>query len=214
MASDTVAKGAKLKASWEKTQTATKPLRAKKASENVEEMVRRALKDNFGGWGEDLTDNVLVGGMSLRDRLLEDKRRWLDDQSAFRMGAKYYAELRRKYQGAVDVEALLKADTSLPRSDELHSALVAANSVPPQRKDWMNFMSTCTSLNQRELIAVLKMCWRLKPGSGAEQLQCVKSVMRCIIRLNLQTTHKASVDLLKDKFHECLIQVCMSATEI
>eukprot|EP00971_Amphidinium_carterae_P321485 6390429-Amphidinium_carterae.2 len=175
--------------------------------------LQRALKDNFSGWGEDLTDNVLVDGMSLRDRLLADKRRWLDDKLAFKMGAKYYAELRRKYQGAVDVESLLKGDSSLSRSDELHAALVAANSHPPQRKDWLNFMSTCSSLNQRELTAVLKMCLRLKPGSGAEQLQVLKSVMRCIIRLGLRTEHKTSIDLLQDKFHECLIQAHVAAVK-
>eukprot|EP00971_Amphidinium_carterae_P293994 5837040-Amphidinium_carterae.1 len=60
----------------------------------VESKVYRALLDHFKDLSPLQIDSVIVNKLTLRQKLTQDKRAWMEDKSSIVMGKKYYMELK------------------------------------------------------------------------------------------------------------------------
>ena len=68
--------------------------------QSTEQAVAKALRDNCAGMTPQEVDGVRVSGMTLREKLLSDKREARIGSRAEPMGRKYYDGLREAYSSA------------------------------------------------------------------------------------------------------------------
>lgn len=100
------------------------------ARKTTDATVDKILKDNFKGHTQFEVDGMLHEGMTLRQRLLHDRRRHNEDARSLPMGGPYYKELKTLYTSCDSPARLLKvADTTVAVSDTLVAALMALKGV-------------------------------------------------------------------------------------
>lgn len=92
--------------------------------------VDKILKDNFKGHSQFEIDGLMCQGMTLRQRLVADRRIHNEDARSRPMGGPYYKELKAMYTSSDAPARMLKvSDETLPVSDALVAALVALKGV-------------------------------------------------------------------------------------
>lgn len=167
----------------QETPKAKRSCRAK----TIDDMVTKAIADNFKGWGQLDTDGRTVDGLTLRQRLVKDKEGAKHKSKSVTFGAHYCRALKEKYapidspaqllyvkNQSDDVSAVLqKAVTAYKRSDSSKSLLA-------------EYMHTATSINQKELVGLSRCILGLRPSASMAQLQLFLDYMRCLVRLNLK----------------------------
>lgn len=77
---------------------------------SVAAIVAKSLRDNFCSWGEDLVDLTIIDGMSLRQRITDDKEAMKKGRRKAAMGKCYYADLRRVYEASASPEKMLTVE--------------------------------------------------------------------------------------------------------
>ena len=71
--------------------------------QDTEKQVEKLIRDNFKSWSSAKLDGTVLGGLTLRQRLADDKRKNRRGEQS--MGATFYKELKLLYAGA-DAPAL------------------------------------------------------------------------------------------------------------
>ena len=152
---------------------------------NTDIQVERALRDNFPKWGPELTDGILCDNMTLRDRLVADKRRQKDD-SSFAMGGPYYERLRQVYMPDGYLASKLKVkDRSNPVREALPVAIEQAQASPANRGPILDILRSRQVLNQREMVGLLKYIFKLRPSASAGQAAVAIEFVRYITDIDL-----------------------------
>ena len=201
---------AKIDAAWSKTAAAKKEPRVR-VNADLEEQVKRCLRDHFPHWAAELVHGVEVDGYTLKERLLADKAIWNEDKSALPMGGPYFQNLRNRYGGGQTIETCLAADTSLTVSQEMRKAAIEAFERPARRSRMLQYLACATEANQAEVVGACRWVCRLKP-TVTEQLHCCIEVMRFLCRLGLDDAHGPEMKLMRPKFEEVLLQARISDT--
>ena len=209
MAEFTTPKKSKMSDAWEKA-TSSKKAPRKKASPDIPSQVRKSLTDNFKDMNPAEVDCVLRDGLTLRQKLEEDKRKNAECPGSVSFGKLYYIQLRTLYSSSEKVEQKLVPDKSLAVRPEVLDAAAQALKHPPQRAPLVQLLSRVTELSQPELVGVLRWCLQLHPSSSADQLKSAKAVMACVSRLGLEKKFPNEISLMKDKFDEILVQAACS----
>ena len=75
--------------------------------QNTEQQVTKAIKDNCRVLTATETDGTIVDGLTLRERLIHDKRAVRLGTSSETFGRKYYEDLRATYSGSDSIEKQL-----------------------------------------------------------------------------------------------------------
>lgn len=172
----------------------------------TDEQVDRCLAEHFKGWWALETHGPQVEGMSLADRIRNDKKDAKITKK--RLGSTYWQELREMYASGTSLCASLKVtDSKLPVADSLIEAIKCANSANVTKRtkaplSW--YLSSCRAMNQRELVGLLRHLTTIRPASSTSATTMVLDVMRCLLRLNLHTKEKSTVDLMRHYFDEAL----------
>ena len=200
----------KIDTAWSKTAEAKRQPRLKVCTD-LEEQVKRCLRDHFPHWSAELVHGVEVDGYTLKERLLADKAIWNEDKRALPMGGPYFQNLRNKYGGGQTIETCLAADPSLAVSQEMRMAAIEAFERPARRSRMLQYLACATDANQAEVVGACRWVCRLKP-TVTEQLHCCVEVMRFICRLGLDASHSAEMKLMRPKFEEVLLQARLSDT--
>jgi len=129
------------------------PRRRTLTRKSTDEFVEKSLYDNFRSFSSTEVDGNVVAGRTLRQRLLEDKRKNRDAPKAHPMGHKYYRELREEYAShETAVKRLVVQDPSQVVNAGLLKAMIQVQQGKHANKGALvGWMSTCNSLNQKEL---------------------------------------------------------------
>ena len=196
----------KMEAAWRKTASAKKAPRVKICTD-LEEKVKRCLRDHFAGWTRELIHGVVVEDMTLYDRLMRDKGRWMENKASCPMGGPYWEDLREKYGGSETLvnESQLHPESGVEACAELRAAALEAMSRPARRSRVLQWLSCAQSCNRTEMVAICRWVCRLKP-TVSEQLQCCIEVMRCVSRLGLGEAFPKEHALMHPKWEEVLLQ--------
>ena len=166
----------KMEDAWRKTAAAKKQPRVR-VCHDVEEKVKRCIRDHFPGWSLVSTSKIFV-----------------------------VTRLRRDYGGGATLESRLQSDDSIEASKELRAAALEAMSRPARRSRMLQWLSCTSACNKNDMVAICRWVCRLK-ATVPEQLRGCIEVMRCIARLGLDTTFAAEHTLMRPKWEEVLLQV-------
>eukprot|EP00971_Amphidinium_carterae_P347985 6490257-Amphidinium_carterae.1 len=203
-----------------KIETGTKAKKSSLAPRTVDkrdslsEAVRKALHDNFKGWSREAVTTIKVNDMSITERLMADKKRWIATGSPT-MGKFYYRELKAEYGGNPDkASGAFTIDQKEAVSPKLHAAMVKAKQHPADRTALLAFVECVTSLTHREFVGILRVMEDLQPSASVIQRQLALEMARMIARLDLKSRWPAEVSAMGPKIEEILVEAHIKAVKV
>jgi hypothetical protein len=185
---------------------AAAPKRRQLARRDTEQAVERLLRDHFPTLSKQDMDVKTVDGLTLRQTLLEAKRKAKEGKR--RMNAAYYAELRLKFAGSSSLSVcLVVKNPNESVQPALVSALDQANAANPAkrtRQPLYNFFATCSELNQKELVGLLRSVADTNVSSSVPARRHVLEVIKFLVNSECYTKFKEDVEKLRDLWDETL----------
>eukprot|EP00971_Amphidinium_carterae_P334491 6469808-Amphidinium_carterae.1 len=195
-----------------KIETGTKVKRAAVAPRTVDkrdslaEAVRKAIHDNFKGWSREALTTIKRNDMSITERLLSDKKKWMATGSPT-MGKLYYRALKAEYGGNPEkASGVFVVDTNESVSDKLRAAMVKAKQHVSDRSALLAFVECASSLTHREFVGILRVFEDLQPSASSIQRQLALEVTRMIARLSLKEKWGGEVTAMLPKIEEVLVE--------
>lgn len=184
--------------------------RRKLQRRDTEAAVQKSLADNFRGFTAAQTDVVLVNGLTLREKLMADKRAHKHgDQGT--MGGQYYRQLRIEYSSSDPVEKILVPKTPIqPVQEEFKNALVGLQSVPCVPAKIVEWCRTAPPLNQRELCGLYKSQLLLRPSASKQQLSVCLDVMTYVHRTKMHVLFPDEAAAMEKTWDEVLVQAYLA----
>eukprot|EP00974_Lingulodinium_polyedra_P014962 1448415-Lingulodinium_polyedra.AAC.1 len=118
--------------------------------------VGKILREKFAGWPQLLLDGVTIQGMTLVQRLTEDKRSWCITGCPS-MGPQYFAKRREEYQETTPLGDRLRIDMDAAANQReldksLGTALTMARLQRPLRGALRVWLQEPTNPNQKETL--------------------------------------------------------------
>lgn len=167
---------------------------------SIDEVVCKALRDNFRNWSEVQTDLTMREGRSLRQRLIDDKTR-VEKDPTFKMGKYYYEQLRQLYGGDETPEKqLVVSDPSLPCDQTLVNACMSLNSHRKNLAPLSQFLSTATSINQRSLVGLFRSILKVQPTLSTQNMALVIDTMKFCKRLKVHEQFPFEFNVMRTHF--------------
>lgn len=164
----------------------------RKDQPDLHAIVAKALRDNFRGWMEDLTDLTIRDGRSLRQRLLEDLVAKKSGGKTVPMGKFYYSELRATYGNSLAPEKLLQVRDDNDADDQkmiaaLQHLFNRRRSVEPL----VQWLSSASMVNQKMLVGLFRGCLSSPPTTSPENCKLSIALMEFVVRNNVSQHHAA-----------------------
>lgn len=179
----------------------TKALRRR----DTDEAVQKSIRDTFPKFDHLRTDVVLHEGVTLRERLTNDKRRSKD--GSLSMGATYYRNLRQWYDPQDGVLSKLQVNVSTePVRPTVMAALVAFKARPAERGPLTEWLRTSSAGSQRELVGVFKAILELRAGISKQQCNLIIDCMRWVTRNNIHASFPSECAAMKAHWDDALTQ--------
>lgn len=176
---------------------------------NVDAMVHKSIKDNFKGFGPAEIDCTTISGLTLREKLRQDKLKQLQTPGSVITGRLYYAELREKYAAGDCPDQLLKSCIQDPQATiapALFQAMVKAKNHPINRQPMLEYMSFSPEPKREELIGIFRLCQSLHPSLSTDQHLFVMETARFAARLRLMEKFPKETKIMVPKFNEALLK--------
>ena len=152
---------------------------------DTDEQAREALTRQCPGLSQAMMTQHIVNGLSLLERVKEDKRKARKDNK--NLGPNYWREIKQLYDIEVTIDGLVVLDKSETIDEELTRALEQARNPNAGKRSAKLLQTWCGSvrdINQRCMVAVVKQIFGTKLGSkGAQTL--VMCFMKCCAKLKL-----------------------------
>lgn len=175
---------------------------------NIDTIVNKAIKDSLKGMTSDELDNIRVDGLTCRETIKRDKLAQQSSPGSLAMGKNYYLSIRDKFTLSTSPQKLLQvADQSEVVAANILQAVMAAQATPPHRGPLMQLMDVIESVNQKEVVGLLRLLCSLRPGASSEQLQAGLSILRMIKRLALASKFEREMGIMVPVFEEILLKV-------
>ena len=169
-----------------------------------DQAIEKILREQFNGWGQGAIDMVECEGLTLRARLHRDCELWRLGQ--LEMGKLYYIAQRERYSGIspeLQVPVLSDADPGCPK---LERAIEKCFETVRDFQQLENWMDTQTTVNQKNLAALLRAMLRLPCTMSWECCFLNLSIMRFIVTRELHIQHKATVDACRAAFDRACVR--------
>jgi hypothetical protein len=171
-----------------------KKKRRSNPSRELDDVVSRAITQQCQGLLKCCIDVVQIEGLTLRERVRRDiaakKAETASSGKQGRLSATYWRNLKSQYTaGESLVQMLAVADTTASTSSALIGALeiaLRANAATRSSDPLVAALSSATSLNQRELVGLLKNIHKASHIGRMQQDQLYVEVAKCIVRLDCQ----------------------------
>ncbi len=193
----------------EEARDATAPAKRARTSkvQSIDQATQRAINDNFKSWPASAIDSTLVENLTLRQRIARDKLRQRASPP-FPMGGPYYRHLKTIYAPAEDVGRQFKiAKPDEPISDALLKALQALRGGRPNHAPLLEFLRTGPSLNQKELVGLLRACLELRVKSVSQHHETALQILKYCVRSGFLLTRPDEMRLMNEHFNVILCQV-------
>ena len=166
---------------------------------SIPQQVRNSIKDNFAHFTESMIDAVLVGGLTLRQRLNQDKVKQRADKN-FHMGKLYYNSVRHQYEEAADSEvakALVVLDKDEVVDPRLKKATEAAKANVPNRSFLLEFFQTAKLCNQKGIVGIIRFLRRIKQNSNPDNVMLCVEGLKYLTRTNAWTHFPSECEAVK-----------------
>ena len=177
----------------------------------LEEVVDKALRDNFKTWSLEQVNLFLVDGKSLRDTILADKKAKAEEGKEIIFGKAYYESLRMKYRQVNEAEkALVVQDHSMVMDVVLSralKALLSSRRVTDLMEDWAD---TVEEVNQKNLTALYRGLLKTQPHANLGVAAAVERVMAMLVRLDLHQKFPDMIVCMKPLFDSALLKTLSS----
>lgn len=168
--------------------------------------VDRIIQEHFSTLTKQETDLITHEGMTLKKTLKAAKRDAKDNGNRI-TGASYH-RLKEVYAiPRPGDEALQVQNSNETVQRALIEAVAIANSANPAKRSKQplyNFFASCSDLNQKEIVGLLKSIESLNVVASAANRKHVLEVLKFLVNSELYTKHKKEVDRLRDLWDECL----------
>jgi hypothetical protein len=173
----------------------------------VDDMVAKCLREHFKDWGPTLTDAMLHGGLTLRQRIRRDKQAYLDGDTSLTFGSSYWQTLTDMYTpgGHISQRLVPRDKDKDPIDARLERALLRYKQGSHDRSALEEWMATTDKVNNRCYCALLKTTSRLKPHGSSGSLALCLGAMRLTIRLQLHVANNREAGVVKPVFDETLV---------
>jgi hypothetical protein len=178
-------------------------------TQSLEASVSKALSDNFSGWAARETDAVCIAGMTLRQRLTEDKRMFLaKDAKAPTMGRKYYEQLRQDFSSADSPKKKLVPTNPMEVIDDaLLRAMCASKQAHPNRMPMIQLLANFQACNQSSVVGIFRWQLDLVPAASQEQMRGCIETMKWVVRTGIHTKFPTECAIMTEKWNDILLQV-------
>ena len=162
---------------------------------DTDEQVKEAATRHLGDADDIDLHHKKVDGVTLHDTMVEYKRlsKMTGSNKGGRFSAKYMASLREKFGVKSLLEELVVADASESTQKELVNALdfsTKKNLAQRTRQPLQTFFEHCVSLNQKEVIGIVRHMMSLRIGGNKKTRDLVLSCMKMVQRLVLAEKFK------------------------
>jgi hypothetical protein len=155
-----------------------------------EAVVAQKLRDTYKTLGPTETDSLKgPDGRTLRERLLHDYLRWLDDDSTVVWGRTYHCGLKSVYKRVDNIDDLLRAkNRDLQVRQALISAQLQLNAAKPDRSGYEAFFLSCQDApNEKEMCGIWRFLVHLRIGCAKQHAVGVQG-LRFVARFSLHVT--------------------------
>lgn len=181
---------------------------------NTEEVVDRMLSERFQGFALAQTDMKQVEGLTLRQRLMQDLRDKRKDGAQRVATQPYIQRLRGLYTAEEGLLKSIAANAADEVSSKLREALelrYRANPAKRSRTLLYSFISAAPTLNQRELVGLLKSLGEKASLVSQSHRAHVLHIMRFLVSKSLDSKFPLEVGSVKAMWDDCLTMVYASA---
>lgn len=170
----------------------------------IEDAVDRSLEEHFPGTTVQFRTQRLVAGVSLRDRLLQDKAE--AQSSGKRLSSTYWRKVKEDYAAVMD-DSFTIQDQNQPLQNDLLEALkqaMTSNTTTRSTSKLLTWAQKATECNQKEFCGLARFLLSLRPAGNQHALMLILEVMRMIIRLEMNGVLGVEMSKLHDCFDQAL----------
>lgn len=184
-----------------------KRVKQETTDQKAEICAQKAVKDNFRSWADDDVYLHCIGGVSLFERIVQDKKAWLLGNRGA-MGKCYYAGLKEMYKRR-DENALEVRDEKEDEDPKLVKALHQVFSKKRNLQmlvEWLRHAPLC---NQRNLVALLKTCQTMSPRYSLPYNELGIGLMEWFARHSAKVQYPAEVNAMGSYMNQCLLKTVL-----
>lgn len=172
----------------------------RKRSRTDTQALNKVLDDNFAGFSDEELFLNKIQGHTLPERIQLDKASLAADGKP-PMGKLYYANLRDLYRSPNSAMSRLNVkDDTVPVDDGLVDALIARNQAKRSTEELLVWCESVATINQMNLVALLKQLLRMPPSKSMENAVFTISVMKMIMRLKLASQFPEEIEIMQPQF--------------
>ena len=154
-----------------------------------EEQVSRLIEERLPGISQVQLTQHEVRGRTLLSRITADHAEI--SSRGGRLSGVYWTKLRAEY--GVECGPPLKViNPNQPVSPALCNALAVAkhnNAALRSKRELSAFFGTCTSLNQKEMVGIVKFFSELKVAGNESSAMALSAAMKTFVKINAQETY-------------------------
>jgi len=202
-----------LDAAWEQTGQNKKPEKRRQLTRKSSEAeVQKAIYDSLKGMRpEEIDGNRDENGMTARDVVTQRKKLHREDPETYPCGARFYNEVRAKFQTKDrPIDRLVSNESDGPISAQVLQAMVAYKKNG-NRAPLAGCLTVLEDVSRAELVGILRWALELRPTNSAEQLKYSMDVGRFITRLQLHKKFPKDIGVMADWLDNMLTHVFSKA---
>lgn len=173
---------------------------------STEDQADRCIAEHFKGWSKVQTTVVKVEGVTLRERIIQDKRRCKHENT--RLSSGYWRDLQAKYAGEESpLRKLQVLDANEPVRPSLIEALKVAqtlNCTTRSKAALVNWFKTETSCNQKELCGLVRLCLQQRPNVSLSHCSVILGFAAYIDKWSLKEKFPSEIATLRGHIDEAL----------
>eukprot|EP00971_Amphidinium_carterae_P115334 2284244-Amphidinium_carterae.1 len=178
----------------------------RKPKTSIANLVQVAIRQNCQGMSHYETDQLVVDGLTLRQRVTRDKEQKERDPNGIVMGKAYWEGLRRMYTAdSSELKSLgpVNVDAVAPK---LFEAISKTRLRIPDRRALAEYCSRTESVNRDEAVAIMKTMCTLDPCKHPEQKDCLMECLSLLARSQLETECAAQYQVMAKRFDSIALQ--------
>ena len=152
------------------------------------------------------TSVLKVEGKTLRERIIDDKRRCKRDGT--RLSSSYWRDLHVQYAGDESPLKQIKVeDPNEPVRPSLIKALKAAetlNCTKRSKAELVNWFKTEEACNQKELVGLVRTCLQQRPSVSLSHCSVILGFAAYVEKWGLKTKHPSEIATVRHHLDEAL----------
>ncbi|CAE8622777.1 unnamed protein product [Polarella glacialis] len=177
----------------------------KRGVRSQDDATQKILNDHFKTWSAAHVDMTMRAGQSLRQRLTEDRKKWMQDPT-FAMGKYYDMALREEYGDATPETMIKIVDQDEPEDESLTKCLRKLFVHNRDLEPLSEYTQVCETINQKNVAAMFRAIMRVSPLCSIDNAALILDVLRMVSRLGLHTRFPGMFAVTKPHFDRACVK--------